>query len=473
MKKNKLKIITITLLIVLVTMISFFGVYVQVQNRMENKVKDYEFAMDLKGARKIVLQVNKETKEIIKDKDGNVVESATDEEIAQNGYTKENVPNNSEENLTTDNYKICKKLIDNRLKKLEVGNYVTRLDEQTGEIIIELPENTETNDIVNSVHTMGKFEIIDTDTKEVLLTNKDVKTSTSGKTENYGNTAVFFNIEFNNEGKKKFEDITRKYVPSTEETKTEETDTEENTTENSEENKSTEKTITMKIDDETIMSTSFDTPITDGKFQLSVGQASADSESLKDNERQAKVMTSVISNESMPIKYDLESSRYIATSINSNTISAIIIASTIILAIALIVLMIRYKSKGMLATISYIGLLSLFLLTIRYTNVVLSLEGIFAIFIVLILNYIFENKILSNLKKEEKNRKATISKVVNMSIKDMVIKIIPLFILSIVFCFIGWVPTSSFGMVMFWGITLIIIYNLIVTKTLLKYSENK
>ena len=473
MKKNKLKIITITLLIVLVTMISFFGVYVQVQNRMENKVKDYELAMDLKGARKIVLQVNKETKEIIKDKDGNVVENATDEEITQNGYTKENVPNNTEESLNIDNYKLCKKIIDERLKKLEVGNYVTRLDEQTGEIIIELPENTETNDIVNSVHTMGKFEIIDTDTKEVLLTNKDVKTSTSGKTENYGNTAVFFNIEFNNEGKKKFEDITRKYVPSTEETKTEETDTEENTTENSEENKSTEKTITMKIDDETIMSTSFDTPITDGKFQLSVGQASADSESLKDNERQAKVMTSVISNESMPIKYDLESSRYIATSINSNTISAIIIASTIILAIALIVLMIRYKSKGMLATISYIGLLSLFLLTIRYTNVVLSLEGIFAIFIVLILNYIFENKILSNLKKEEKNRKATISKVVNMSIKDMVIKIIPLFILSIVFCFIGWVPTSSFGMVMFWGITLIIIYNLIVTKTLLKYSENK
>ena len=37
---KKVKIITITLAIILITMIAFFGIYVPVQNRMENKVRD-------------------------------------------------------------------------------------------------------------------------------------------------------------------------------------------------------------------------------------------------------------------------------------------------------------------------------------------------------------------------------------------------------------------------------------------------
>ena len=38
---KKIKLLTIILLIVLITMVAFFGVYVPVQNRMEDKVKDY------------------------------------------------------------------------------------------------------------------------------------------------------------------------------------------------------------------------------------------------------------------------------------------------------------------------------------------------------------------------------------------------------------------------------------------------
>ena len=59
---KKIKILTVTLLIILITMVSFFGVYEHVQNRMENKVKEYDLDMDLKGARYIKLSVNKENK---------------------------------------------------------------------------------------------------------------------------------------------------------------------------------------------------------------------------------------------------------------------------------------------------------------------------------------------------------------------------------------------------------------------------
>ena len=57
---KKIKILTITLIVVAITMIAFFGVYTKVQNRMENQVKDYDFAMDLKGSRNIKLKVSED-----------------------------------------------------------------------------------------------------------------------------------------------------------------------------------------------------------------------------------------------------------------------------------------------------------------------------------------------------------------------------------------------------------------------------
>ena len=57
--------------------------------------------------------------------------------------------------------------------------------------------------------------------------------------------------------------------------------------------------------------------------------------------------------------------------------------------------------------------------------------------------------------------------------KEFFVKIIPIVIVAITFCFMGWMPISSFGMVMFWGIVLMAIYNSIVTNSLLKINEGK
>ena len=61
---KKLKMLTIVLVVILITMIAFGGIYIQKQNRMENIIKNYSYAMDLKGARNIRLKVNQ--KNIIK-----------------------------------------------------------------------------------------------------------------------------------------------------------------------------------------------------------------------------------------------------------------------------------------------------------------------------------------------------------------------------------------------------------------------
>ena len=148
---KKIKILTITLVIIAITMIAFFGVYTQVQNRMENQIKDYTDAMDLKGSRNIRLTVSTGNTTVVKDAEGKVIEEElTDEQIAEKGYTKEEVPDNKEEIKNVENYKASKKVIEKRLKKLGVDNYHIKLDEQTGDIVIEFTENDQTDSIISN-----------------------------------------------------------------------------------------------------------------------------------------------------------------------------------------------------------------------------------------------------------------------------------------------------------------------------------
>lgn len=477
-KMKTIKIITIILVIILITMISFFGIYTQNKNQMNNNVKDYQYAMDINGTRTIRLQVNTDTKEVIKDKDGNIVESATEEEIQKNGYIKENVPNNSQDILNSENYKKAKQVIEKRLKKLEVQNYNIALNEQNGEMTIELPENLATDSVISDLTMVGKFEIIDNDTKEVLLNNDNIKSSNVLYNTTSNGTTIYLEIAFNKEGKEKLEEISKTYVKqennttsnTTGETNTSATNetTENNTTS---ETSNTEKQITMKIDDETIMTTSFDEPITTGKIQLSVGQASTSTETVQQYAVQAKNMATVLDSGNLNIKYNLEKNQYILSDISKEDITKIEVAVAIIALIGIIILVVKYKSIGLLAGIAYIGLSAVYMLLVRYTNVVISIESIFGIITVLLLNYLFTHSLLENIRKMEKENSEDITnKATIETYKQFFIKIIPICVMVIAFCFVKWVPISSFGMIAFWGILLIAIYNAIVTKTLLKIA---
>ena len=193
------KILTICLLIVLVSMIGFFGIYTQNKNQMSNGVKDYSYSMALKGTRTIKLQVNNSTTKVVKDNEGNVIENATDEEIQKNGYITEEVLNNKEEDKTVENYKKSKRVIEKRLNYLGVQEYNVSLNEETGEITVEIPEDTRTDTIVSKLNAIGKFEIIDANTNEVLMNNSDIKSSDVLYNRTETGTAVYLEIAFNKE----------------------------------------------------------------------------------------------------------------------------------------------------------------------------------------------------------------------------------------------------------------------------------
>lgn len=456
------KILTITLLVILISMISFVGIYQKNKNRMENKVKDYSYSMSLNGARTIKLKVNTES---------------TDD-----------VPNNSEEVLTAENYKKSKEVIEKRLNKMNVEEYTTSVNEATGEITIQIPEqNSQTDTIIGNLNTVGKFEILDSETKEVLLNNDDIKSSEVLYNTTNSGTSVYLQIEFNKNGKDKLKNVSQTYVSvnnttnnttennvaenTTSETENEATNT---TTEGSSDTATTEKKITMKIDDQEIMSTSFDEPITTGKIQLSVGSATTDKTTLQNYVDQAQSVATTLDTGKMPVKYDLEKNQYILPETTTQDLVKIEIAVAIIALVGIIILIVKHKLNGLLAGIAYVGLSAVYMLVVRYTNVTISIESIAGIIIVLILNYIFTTMFLNKIEELNKEKAENVmKKATGETYKKFYLRIIPICIMAITFSFVKWVPISSFGMITFWGIVIIAIYNAIITRYLLKANVER
>ena len=456
------KILTITLLVILISMISFVGIYQKNKNRMENKVKDYSYSMSLNGARTIKLKVNTES---------------TDD-----------VPNNGEEVLTAENYKKSKEVIEKRLNKMNVEEYTTSVNEATGEITIQIPEqNSQTDTIIGNLNTVGKFEILDSETKEVLLNNDDIKSSEVLYNTTNSGTSVYLQIEFNKNGKDKLKNVSQTYVSvnnttnnttennvaenTTSETENEATNT---TTEGSSDTATTEKKITMKIDDQEIMSTSFDEPITTGKIQLSVGSATTDKTTLQNYVDQAQSVATTLDTGKLPVKYDLEKNQYILPKLTTQDLIKVEIAIAIIAVVGIIILIVKHKLNGLLAGIAYVGLSAVYMLVVRYTNVTISIESIAGIIIVLILNYIFTTMFLNKIEELNKEKAENVmKKATGETYKKFYLRIIPVCIMAIAFSFIKWVPISSFGMITFWGIVIIAIYNAIITRYLLKVNVER
>lgn len=456
------KILAITLLVILISMINFVGIYQKNKNRMENKVKDYSYSMSLNGARTIKLKVNTES--------------------------KDDVPNNGEEVLTAENYKKSKEVIEKRLNKMNVEEYTTSVNEATGEITIQIPEqNSQTDTIIGNLNTVGKFEILDSETKEVLLNNDDIKSSEVLYNTTNSGTSVYLQIEFNKNGKDKLKNVSQTYVSvnnttnnttennvaenTTSETENEATNT---TTEGSSDTATTEKKITMKIDDQEIMSTSFDEPITTGKIQLSVGSATTDKTTLQNYVDQAQSVATTLDTGKLPVKYDLEKNQYILPKLTTQDLIKVEIAIAIIAVVGIIILIVKHKLNGLLAGIAYVGLSAVYMLVVRYTNVTISIESIAGIIIVLILNYIFTTMFLNKIEELNKEKAENImKKATGETYKKFYLRIIPICIMAITFSFVKWVTISSFGMITFWGIVIIAIYNAIITRYLLKANVER
>ncbi len=447
MKKNTLLKVLIILVILAICLISFVGVFTKNKNSMVSVLPDYILSMNLNDSREVSLKVSEDTNTVTYDAEGNVTQDGLDEEgNLKEGYTTQEEKVNKDESLTQENYQLSKGIMEKRLENMGATDYTVRQEPYAGKITVKLPNSTDADDFIANLAYKGKFEIIDSETNEVLINNAQVKESKAVySTGTYG-TAVYLSIEFNKEGKQKLEEITTKYVSSSDE-----------------EGNDTTKKVSIKLDDEQLLETYFDEVNKTGTMQLSIGSQSTDSEKISGYIKQATLLASLITNKPMELKYEIENDVVYTSVIEDNQVAGIIICTLVFVCIGIIYLIAKFKIKGCLAVISYIGYIGVLLLSVRFTNVIISPDGIIGFIVALITNFVFINYILKKISSEDK----TIKQIMKEAFVKCAWVVLPLLIISICFTFMNWTAISSLGMVMFWGIVSLVITNILFTRTLL------
>lgn len=437
---KKIKIITIVLAIILVTLVAFGGVYIKTQNRMENKVKDYDFGRDLNGGRVVELKV------------------------AKGEDSKTNL-----EDLTVENYETVKKTIEKRLNNLGAQDYTISLNKEDGTIIVELSENNATDTYVYFLTADGKVQIKEKDTDTELLSDSMVKKVTySYKVDAEGRYQVYMELQLTKDGQAKIEEIKNNYaifaseieeIEAAEESEHDHEHEDGEVVEGEEVTAETEDTVeTRKIAKLTIGTSEYDIDsIEKNIIKINIGSATSNSTNVNNYINVAAELALLINSGKYPVEYEIQDNRFVYSDITNEQLMYFAIAVAVIVLIVFIIFIAKYKTKGLLASISCIGFISVLLLLLRYTNVNISIEGIAGIILVLSINFMINENILNG----------------SIDYKKTVLNLVPVAIITLVFGFAKWSNLSSFGLIMFWGLVLIAVYNLVVTKTLLKLKESK
>ncbi len=426
------------IIIILLSVVSFVGIYVIDKNSMKNIIPEYKLGMDLYGARNIAIKVDDSTETKKYDADGNLVTDVSSEEYAE----EVEEPVNSPEMLTAENYKLVKDIIEDRLNYMQVEGYLLRYDESTGEINLELPENSSTDYIAQYTITKGEFKVSDNDTSEVLLTNADLKSAKVQYNTDSTGTTVYLSIEFNKEGTKKLQDISKTYIKS----------------EDSEGNDTTKK-VKMTLDDQTIIATYFQDEIKDGIIQLSMGTSSNLSD-IQTNLQQASNIAVFLNTKPMPITYKMEVNRFVYSDITEKTLAWICIILGIVAIVMAVFMIVKYRRNGIMGVIANIGFAAILLLALRFGNVIISLPGIFAIAVMIFIEYIITMLILKEYSKKYDSE--TLEKNIKKLLVRISITLVPLMVMAVTFALMSWQEIASVGMILFWAILIIAIYNIII-----------
>ena len=458
MKDNKIKLITEILAIVVIVLVSFVGVYKQKYNTMENQVKGYKYSKDLDGYREIVLEVSSEE---------NNSESKAEDDTSEQDENSDTQEENNENDNKYEDYKKKKK----RLQLLGIQDYTISQNNENGTVYIQIPENEDTDYIVSSLLQIGKFEVKDSeDESKIFLTNDELKKVHLSYNKLSDEKAGRLQFKFNKDGKKVLKDITSNEYKTKDESSTsqnensEESNEEkneelENTTnatdteeKESEKEEKTQKKLVLSMDGSSLISTNFENTIENGVIDLTTNIQNGNT--LKS----VSAICSILNSGKLPLTYEIKQNAYVQTDISKENINKAYVAIGVTFAIALIYLIIRFKKKGIVASIAYIGFLALDLLIVRYTNVLISIESIVAAVIVLAINYLFVYELL---KMDENTKTMDL-------FKSQILKAIPIVLISVIFAFTKFTKLSTCGMFMFWGVTLSFIYNYILTIDMIK-----
>lgn len=449
MKKYRKTLTVVIIIVVAILMFaSFFGVYKTNENGEKvSLLPNLKLGMEFGETRVITAAVNQETTTTIYDAEGQVVEQEEGVEYTEEaGYTTVETAVNDASLKTQANYEKAKEIIEERLEKNGISQYFIDMNELTGKIKIRIPEDSNADDVQSIIENTGSLILLDGETFEVVFDSTYLKKADVMYTQSDIETGVFLQLEFNEEGTKKLQELNNIYV---------ETTTTEVNEAGEEEEVTSSKVVWVILNDAFIGSTVLPNIVYDNKVILTFG-VSNDSNEIQTAIENAEKEAILLNSGTAPLVYDY-SNEVEQTTITQREMLVALTAIGAVFVIAYIYLVIKFKAKGFIAVYFQVGFLGVLLLILRLTNVILTMEGIAGIVISMVLEYIFTYIVLTNLSKETEGmyKKSNLTFFLNT---------LPIYIVAVVFTFATRAHISSFGMALFWGILMIYVYNFIFSK---------
>ena len=448
--KNRLKTTLCILIIALISIIAFVGIYTNDGVFYKESLPGYLLDSELKGKRVSYLKISEDTEEKIYDKNGNEVDSIPEGEEEAN-YKKETVKVNLDEKRTEENFKTVKEIFNGRLTEIGAEDFSVRLDKETGNVVVELADDENTDTFLQYLLFNGDFAIVDSEDETVLLDRNDVtKASVVYGNTSAGEVTVYLDIKFTDDGAKKLEELSKKYIKV--------------------EDEEAQKSVSLKVEGSTLMTTYFGEEITSGELTISMGSAN-NNETLYNYAKQAGIIAMIINNGELPLSYKVSVSELVESEINETLVQTIIIILAALVSIIIIYMIIKYKADGIYAGLSFVSAIAILLLLLRYTNTAISLGGFASMFILILIESYFMLTILNSIKNDNSLEN---TKNINVQVyKNKKEILITLLIIAIVFTFMKEVKIYSIGMTLFYGMISLAISNLVFLKTMLVEGHNK
>lgn len=307
-------------------------------------------------------------------------------------------------------------------------------------------ETTEVGSDGNPVYKTPKD-----DTTEVLMNGSYIKSAQAVVNQEDNSYAV--SIEFNDEGKQLFGDITTKYL---------------------------KKTISIWMDDVMISAPTVNAAITDGKAQIT-GDFDAES---------ATALANKINAGALPFKLETVSSSNISPTLGENSLTAMAYAGVIAFIVIAIIMIVMYRLTGFIAVIALAGQLGLAIAAVSgyFTTIssfTMTLPGIAGLILSIGMgvdcNVITAERIKEELKQGrtldgalERGTKNSLSAIIDGNMTVIIVSVIlmlvfgPSNILSIIFGESTTGTIYSFGYTLLVGVIANFIMGVFLTRVMLR-----
>lgn len=457
---KKLTTIIFCLIAIILIVVGFVGIYVPSQGKSIDLVPEYTLGTDLYGVMEYRFSPDdsEEEKQVYVDDNGmikgEVIENTdtteTEDETLNVPYNVETriIKANEEKNLTKNNFEIVNEIITKRFQKFGIVDYAIRMDNITGNTVVELSRKNERDwstlligdsqvQLSKPLYMFdGNFTIKDSQTGVILLDNSYINNVYSEAIQSSETGyVVYLQIEFNEEGTKILNDISKKYIKYTTAEGTSQVDY-----------------VTIAIDDLNLVTTYFPEEYDRQILSISVSSELTDNADIKNYAETANMLAEIINIGKLPVTFETNSQLFIKSLIGDNVLPTILVIMYIVLVVILIILTIKFKLYGFIAGILNAGLIALITIVLRFLEVSISISSLISLFVAIGLNIVFLCIYLLGKKDDTGFLEA---------FKKYYAIIIPVIIISFTFTFFSNEAISGIGNILFWALLIQVIYNFI------------